>query len=419
MRCSYATFSLTLMIASGASAAPLMLRASTLPTGASPESATIADVNADGRLDLLTANSGAGTLTIYYAEGAGFASPVTLSVGAGAFEARVADLNSDGLPDLVVARIGGFGGGGDVVVRLATAPGVFAPASVIATGDTPVAIDVADLNGDGRLDIVAADSGFGGGGDELLVMLASPLGGFEPAQRLATGDYPSDVLIADMNTDSIPDLVVSNASSGTTGILFGLVSGGFSAMEAYPVGPGPRGVAAADLNLDGSLDLATANGIGTSSASVLVTQGTVFAPEQRLAVGAFPTSVALVDVNGDGLADVVTANRSSADVSVRTGNPDGSFNALMSFPAGVGANFVVAGDLDDDGRADLAIANVGDATLTILMGATPDYTGDGVVDTLDLAFLLAAWGDANADLSGDATTNADDLALLLNAWGDA
>jgi len=419
MRFSFLTIPLTITLASMACASTPAFRASTLPTGASPESVTIADVNGDGRLDLLTANSDSGTLTIYHAGASGFAPPATLSVGAGAFEARVADLNNDALPDLVVARIGGFGGGGDVVVRLATAPGVFAPASAVATGDTPVALDVADLNADGRLDIVAADSGFSGAGDELLVVLSSPFGGFETAQRYATGDYPSDVLIADMNTDSIPDLVVANASSGTAGVLFGLASGGFSSMETYPVGPGPRGVAAADLNLDGSLDLATANGIGTSSASLLLTQGVNITTEQRLAVGAFPTSVALVDVNADGAEDLVTANRSSADVSVRAGNGDGSFGPLISFPAGVGANFVAAGDLDADGRTDLAIANVGAGSLTLLMGASPDYTSDGVVDTLDLAFLLAAWGTPGADLTGDGATNAADLAFLLEAWGDA
>jgi len=403
--------------ASHAQAKELYLASRTLPTSSSPESVTIADLNADGRPDVITADSGSGRLTIYYASADGFAAPATLNVGAGAFEARVADLNSDALPDLVVARIGSFGGGGSVAVRLATSPGVFAPETVIASGDTPVALDVADLNADGFLDIVAADSGFSGGGDELFVVLAIGAGAFAPPVRYPAGDYPSDVVATDLNADGRVDLVVANAASGSAGVFYGVSSGVFAPMQIFPAGSGPRGVAVADVNGDARPDLATANGIGSADASLLLASGPAFAPEQRLAVGSFPTSVVLVDLDADGAVDLVTANRSTADVSVRFGDGAGAFAPAQSIPAGAGANFVASGDLNRDGRPDLAVANVGSDSLTLLLSTTPDRTDDGVVDAHDLASLLSEWGRGGADLNADGTTNADDLALLLDAWG--
>jgi hypothetical protein len=134
-------------------------------------------------------------------------------------------------------------------------------------------------------------------------------------QRVAAGNRPAAVTVADLNKDGFLDIVTANGNSSNVSVLLGNGNGTFQPQQLYPTASsGPNSVALADLNGDGFLDIVVA--LDSSAASVLLGNGDgTFQPQQRFDAGFGSNSIAAVDVNGDGVADLVTANRVTHDVS--------------------------------------------------------------------------------------------------------
>jgi hypothetical protein len=222
----------------------------------------------------------------------------------------VADLNGDGRPDLVTANRDS----NTVSLLLGQGNGTF-QAKEHDVGNGPASVAVADLNGDGHPDLVTANFD----SSDVSLLLGQGDGTFQVGQRFAVGNGPAAVAVADLNGDGRPDLVTANFDSSDVSLLLGQGNGTFRAEERFAVGFRPASVAVADFNGDGRLDLVTANR-DADTVSVLLGQGAgTFRAEERFAVGVRPASVAVADFNGDGRLDLVTANRNSNDVSVRPG----------------------------------------------------------------------------------------------------
>ena len=133
-------------------------------------------------------------------------------------------------------------------------------------GSLPVAI--ADLNGDGRPDVVTADRGSNTAG----VRLGIGNGTLASRVDVAVGASPYGVAIADLNADGKPDLATANAGAGTVSVLLGHGDGTFDTRSDFTVGNSPRTVVIADLNADGRPDLTTSNA-GSNTVSVLLGNG--------------------------------------------------------------------------------------------------------------------------------------------------
>jgi hypothetical protein len=349
----------------GAPATPLLtLTAPTTPGGLSPEGVATADLNGDGALDLVTANSTSGNVTILLGSTATpgtFGPPNNIAAGAGAFDVAIADLSGDGNLDLAVADQSG-----GVSVLLGNGAGGFGAASNFAAGTSPVALDVADFNNDGTADLVVANNGSG----NVSVLLGTGGGNFAAPVNFTTGSTPTGVAIGDFNNDGNLDLAVSDQGANSVAILLGNGAGGFGAATTFLTGAltSPQSVETADLNGDGNLDLVTGN-LGTNDISVLLGNGSGgFSAPTTFAAGVQPFRLAIGDVNGDGRLDVSVANRNGGDVSVLLGNGDGTFAAATHFSLGAANPIAIAlGDYNRDGDLDLAVTNSLASNVSVLL----------------------------------------------------
>jgi hypothetical protein len=95
------------------------------------------------------------------------------------------------------------------------------------------------------------------------VLLGNGNGTFQSRQTFATGQKPASVTVADVNGDGRLDLAVANASGRTVSVLLGNGNGTFQAARSFATGMGPYSVSVGDLNGDGRIDLATANVLAT------------------------------------------------------------------------------------------------------------------------------------------------------------
>jgi hypothetical protein len=405
--------------------------------------ATAADVNGDGRPDLILANRINNTVSVLLnrtAPGAAapaFAAPQPFTTGGGPISATAADVNGDGRPDLLVTNVDS-----DTVSVLLniTVPGAAAPAFAaqqpFATGTSPRSVTAADVNGDGTLDLIVANRN----SNTVSVLLnTTPPGAATPAfaaqQPFTTGTSPGSVTAADVNGDGTPDLIVANESSNTVSVLLNITAPGaatpaFAAQSIFATGNFPRSVAAADVNGDGRPDLLVANG-GGGTVSVLLNTTVpgaatpAFAALQTFATGAAPISVTAADVNGDGRPDLIVASSTEGRVSVllNTTAPGAmvpSFAPRQAFDTGGIPSSATAADVNGDGRPDLIVANravVGsdNGTVSVLLNTTaPGAATAAFTSEQSFATGNRSWSVTAADVNGDGRP---DL-LVANLFGN-
>jgi hypothetical protein len=338
---------------------------------ANPLGLAVADVNGDGKRDIITANNGSSMVGVLLGNGTGtFQAVTTTSAGSGSqpYSLVVADVNADGKPDVLTANYGTS----SVGVLLGTGTGTFAPAVAYSTGSgsQPFDLAVADVNGDGKLDIISANTFT----YEVGVLLGTGAGTFAAVVPYSTGpNSPTKVAIGDVNADGKPDIVA--AVSGAVGVLLGTGTGTgtFQAISTTPLSNSPRKLALADVNADGRLDVVTVSDNGSGFVSVLQGTGTgTFAAAVNYAMSSnsFSNGVAVTDVSGDGKPDVLTANPGNYTVGVLKNNGTGTFAAVQTFSAGSSGSMpyeVTAADVNGDSKPDILTANVSTNTVSVLL----------------------------------------------------
>ena len=191
---------------------------------------TAGDLNGDGRPDLVVDQSSGQVTVLLNQPAGGFTVAFSLDLGANHIlsDVKVADLNGDGWGDLIVADNGDpldpANTGGDVAVFFNQGGGTFGPPLLLRAGVAPTSIGVADVNRDGRGDLVVANNL----SNDVSVLVNAGGGAFEPAWTFATGDGPTSVALADFNGDGITDLAVSHMISGAVGVYLNDGTGDFT-----------------------------------------------------------------------------------------------------------------------------------------------------------------------------------------------
>jgi uncharacterized protein (TIGR03437 family) len=295
--------------------------------GDSVASLAVADFNGDGKPDVAAADATAGNVSVFFNNGDGslrsgptvsVASFVPLSVAA-------ADINKDGKADLIVA----LGASdptqpGAVAVALGNGSGFQAPQTTALPGRAiqqmlgaaaTVGLAVGDLNGDGVPDIVTAINGTSS--NQIAVLLGIGDGSFKPVIVSNSSTAPPEILIRDMNGDGKPDLLLADCCGlSEASFLAGKGDGTFQADLQFSSGPNPVGLATADFNGDGRLDVAIVGGLQMPNIGALAV---LYGPFSSVAgAQAKATIVSAANATGAGVAPGSLATAYGADLAKGT-----------------------------------------------------------------------------------------------------
>ncbi len=408
-------------------------------TNPGPSSIVAADVNGDGKLDLI-ALSPLGNVYVLLGNGDGtFHTPVAYATGrtSGCCNGlAVGDLNGDGKPDLAVVENDGIG------ILLNAGSGTFGAATYYASGvagsQVGDGIAIGDLNGDKKPDIVVTNETSGA------IVFLNQGGGVFTESGVVNGPFvgaTNNILLADINNDKKLDIVIPD-SAGDVFTFYGKGNGTFSSGPVYPLqvaGSGNVLVALGDFNGDGALDLVDTDGITMNTVSLGRGDGSFQTAQAYSYTAAFFTgnNVVTADFNGDGIPDAayssvpLNVGTDRQSFAVMLGGPHGTLGAPSYIPAGSCSGqqteWIATGDVNGDGKADVVATLVANGNtgcqnnvVAVLTGlgtgkfAKAKYYATGASSSAQEGeiYLVDVNGDGKLDI---VTSNSDGtISVLLN-----
>lgn len=321
---------------------------SEIPTGTDPAMLVAADLDGDLLLDLLVSNTGSNDLTFIKGDGmGGFASPapVALAVGAAPVGLAVADFEQTGalqvaVADLVAQRIS--------IPRVNGVPGE----KEVLTGKAVAGLVAADVDGDGRPDLVACAPG----DRQLLVVKNSSAGWLLPALTINLSGPAYWASAGDLNGDGRLDLVVTYPEELCLGVLFGDGTGAFTESAVLPATGNPWKALLRDVTGDGKVDVIAGGALTDSVALYIGTGADVVGGRCFGADFKEPYFVLAADLDGDGISDLVVSDRAAGKVGFFLADGKGGLALAGKIDVGAFPGTLARGDFDADGRQDLVIA---------------------------------------------------------------
>ena len=359
--------------------------------GATPVGVTLGDLDGDGKSDMIVVNSGPNNMYVYRntstsgsITSASFATPNTYVTGNGPHYAKIADMDGDGLPEVLVANLG-FNS--ISIYKNQSIPGVISfasPVSISTTGG-PIDLSIADFDRDGKPDIAVVNQNYGWISVLRNITTTGVITSSSFTSTIFTSvsaAFPYRIFAGDLDNDGKPDIAFSDY--GTTKIYVmhnNFIAGtfnttAFSNTISLTTQTSPAGINATDIDGDGKPELIVANS-GSNTISVFrnanISAGLMsFAAGNTFATETAPEDLAIADVDGDSKPDIAVANYSANNVSIfrntaTTGTIDASsLAARKSFNTGVDVGGVAFSDIDSDGKPDLAVVSTTTSSVAVL-----------------------------------------------------
>ncbi len=240
----------------------------------------------------------------------------------------------------------------------------------------------------------------------------------------ATGSSPYATAMGDIDGDGIPDMVTANLSSNTVSIIRNTSTSGsvsFDAKVDITTSTGPRYITLVDFNGDGKLDIAvTASGSGSINVFCNTsTSGSISFATPLAFILSYPQGVSFGDFDGDGKPDLVVAGLITNDVNVYPNTSTSgiiSFGTKVSFTTGAGSNpaNIRVGDINGDSKPDIAVTNGTNSTVSVFRNTSTGTGNFGFATHVDFATGTSPFGISIGDIDGDGKP---DLAIANNATG--
>lgn len=366
-----------------------------------PTGIKIADLDADGKPDLVMANQFANNVGVYRnlsTSGAAFTAGslgtrLDLATNNAPASVAVGDLDADGKPDLVVTN---YNSANISVYKNTSTVGSISFAAKVdfAAANNPTSALIADLDGNGQPEIIVANQG--SNSISVYRNISDPgildNTAFSAKVDYAANSFPQTVTAADFDGDGKPDLAFANSGSNTASVLqntstsgAAFNAGSFAARVDYITASSPVAIAGADFDGDGKNEMIVTNG-GANSVSIFRNTSTLgvidagtFAAKVDFTTAAGPRAINVADLNGDGKPEIFTANLSAPGASAislflntsTSGTINaGSASAKIDIPLTLGSpGSVITGDVDGDGRPDIIAGN--DNNLSLLRNLIP------------------------------------------------
>jgi hypothetical protein len=360
-----------------------------------------------------------------------FATSFNLGTGVNPGSAIIADLDGDGKPDIAevngndhtVSIFRNISTNGAALSSASFAPRVDLPLPVGGTSGNPYRLRAVDLDGDGKLDLIACE--VSGNRVSIFHNVATPgaltTNSFETSFALIAGSDCRFAAAADLDGDGRVDIVALNYGDKTislfqnVGTAGSLTTNSFAPPVVLAAPGGPYEAVVADLDGDGKPDLAVANSdSGTVSLyQNITTPGTLntnsFAAGIDLPCGNTTSTIMAADLDGDGKLDLVAGSVQSENISVFRNVSTGgllttnSFAPRVDFATGYWTHTVAIADFNGDGKPDIAVVGELPSVMSIFQNtSTPgSFTTASLASRVDFGTGWNAWGIAAGDLDGD------------------
>ena len=444
--------------------------------GSNPRGLAVADLDGDRRPEVVVGNNGSTTLSVLY----NIADPPTISSlsatsGKPGDSITITGANFYAVHSNNTVFIGGIKAtttAGNTTSLTVTIPdgATFGPVTVvtqggrtahseemflptysglpsITTGTMAAKVDIsvgvnhegvvfADIDGDGKPDMITAQSNNASIYENQHSSGAITTGSFAAKVDFATGTGPNSAGVGDIDNDGDLDIVTPNWTAGTVSVLTNTTSGAisFATKVDLTVNAGPARARVHDLDGDGNADIVALNNTGGNMTVFrnVHAPGTAFSTNSMVAKTDYatlanPSDLDIGDIDGDGLADVVVGSTGgTAHISVFHNTSNGGAISLATkddFVIGAAARGIALGDIDGDGKLDISATSQTPNTVSVYRNTATsgDITGGSLAAAQTFTTGTDPFGLALGDIDGDgkldivvANEGSDDISIFRN-----